>query len=96
MLTERKADDTVLANAYAVLDARKKAAPAQVHEVPGGSYAAGLDIEFDRDDDFDSRIRTLFRERCNRLGHYLYTLVPKPGKPPSCARDNTYLVGDNT
>ncbi len=82
MLTERKADDTVQANAYVVLDACKKAALAQVHDVSGGRYAAGLDIELDRDGNFDSRIRTLFHERCHRLGHYLSTLVPKPGKPP--------------
>ncbi len=82
MRTERKADDTVLSNTYAVLDTRKKAAPAQVHDVSGSRYAAGLDIELDLDGNFDSRIRTLFHERCHRLGHYPSTRVPTPGKPP--------------
>ena len=50
----------MLANAHAVLDGRQKPAPAQVHDVSGGSYAAGLDIDLDRDNNFDSRIRTLF------------------------------------
>ena len=82
MLTERKADDTVPANAYAVLDARKKAASAQVHDVSGGSYAGELDIELDRDDDLDSRIRTLFHERCNSLGHSFLPWSPNRVSPP--------------
>ena len=80
-LADREADSAVLAYLDFVLDASQKTATAHIYYTARSRHSARLYIKLDRDDDFDSRITTLLRERPNRLEHIQIHLVPKPVNP---------------